>query len=280
MTLGQLHQHYRPRFQLPGFAEAFSELLSIHFQLPAQAVWTRPSLDLSPISCRDMMADLDRFLLDTPLAHLTGRVHFFGLEFVLTPQVLIPRPDSECLLRQALACCPKPVHALDIGCGSGILAVCLALERPQVRVAAVDSSYSALRLARLNACRHRVSERIDFHHADLFPPADYGPAAGFDLILSNPPYISSAEMAELDPSVRDHEPISALHGGEDGLDFYRRIIPSAVSRLRQGGVLLFELGYRQADAVTELLQQNGYTGIRRHQDFAGIDRVIEGTRAQ
>jgi len=276
VTLGELHQRVRSEFRLPGFSQAFFQLLDYYFQLPSQTVWTRPGFELSPPSCQKMITDLEAFLLGKPLAHITGRAWFFGLEFIITPQVLIPRPDSECLLSQALALSPAHGHILDIGCGSGVLAISLALHRPDLMVEGTDSSFAALRLARLNACRHGVSAGIVWHHTDLIPQPDLCPKGGFDLILSNPPYISTEEMEKLDPSVRDHEPRSALDGGLDGLDFYRRIISLASSVLRPGGLLLFEVGYRQADAVSALLEKNAYQDIRRHQDFSGIDRVVLG----
>lgn len=274
MTLGELHRRFRSRFDEIGYAEAFHELLDIHFHLPPQAVWTRGESELPASACRNFCRDMKRFEDGTPLAHISGRAFFHALEFAVTPQVLIPRQDSECLLEQSLKRCAGETSLLDIGCGSGILSICLALERPQARIHALDSSFSALILARQNACRHGVQKRICFHHADLFPAGSLCPEEGFDIILSNPPYISRPEWPKLDPSVREHEPVAALYGGLDGLDCYRRIIGGAPAFLKPGGYLLFEMGYRQADALSRLLQVGGFSNLERYRDTGGHERVL------
>lgn len=274
MTLGELHLLFRDRLIQPGYAEAFSELLDYHLHLPAHAVWTRPTSTLPELPCQALIADMKRFDQGMPLAHLTGRAHFYGLEFVVTPQVLIPRPDSECLLTSVLSRLPETGSALDIGCGSGCLSVCLAVNKSRALLTATDSSFSALRLARLNACRHGVARHIRWHHCDLFPAHSHCPSQGFDIIFSNPPYISAEEWPDLDPSVRDHEPAAALLGGVDGLAYFRRIIAESGHYLRPGGHLLFEVGYKQAESVAGLMSASAFRNIERRKDLAGIERVV------
>lgn len=279
MTLQDLWHHYRPHYAQIGFQEAFSQLLEHHFKLPRLSIWSKPNLKLPQQQVNAFQAHMARYLDGIPLAHLLGYAPFFGLTFVVTPAVLIPRPDTERLVEAALALTPLPRHGLDIGCGSGILAITLARHLPQARFDALDSSYSALQITRVNACRLGVSPQITLHHHDLFPSADRLPASGYDLILSNPPYIDGQEMNQLDPSVRDHEPASALYGGQDGLDYYRRIISQAHLYLSPQGSLLFETGWRQAGVVAEMMRQNGYHDIQILTDFGGVERVVGGRRS-
>lgn len=278
MTLGELHLRYREKMQEPGFPEAFNELLAHHFSIPAHFVWTRPDQKLPAAACRAFFEHMERYEQEEPLAYLTGSCRFNGLEFAVSPAALIPRPDTECLLQQAVSRCPEGGTVLDIGCGSGILGICLALQKPGIRVAASDKSFAAVALAGRNACRHGVDERMEFHVADLFPERLFQPVPCYDLILSNPPYIAESEWETLDAGVRDYEPRDALLGGVDGLDFYRRIIPAARERLCPGGWLLFEVGYTQAGAVREIFEKCGYSDIEGHRDFGGHERVVEGRR--
>ena len=186
-----------------------------------------------------------------PVAYLVGYRDFYSLPFDVTPAVLIPRPETETLVAEALRLL-KPLaapHVLDVGTGSGCIAVAVATQHKTARVTATDVSAAALAVAAGNAARHRVGERVAFHEGDLF-----GPVAGrtFDLILSNPPYIAHAEFPALDPGVRAFEPRSALDGGPDGLAFYRRIAADAPASLNPGGTVLVEVGVTQAEAVRDL----------------------------
>lgn len=193
-----------------------------------------------------------------PVAYLLGETEFCGLPFHVTPSVLVPRPETEFLVERALARPEK--RFLDIGTGSGAIAVALAVKgRSGI---ATDTSPPALAIARKNAKRNGVESRIEFMEADLFPDGD------FDLIVTNPPYIPSAEIDELSPEVR-HEPRSALDGGPDGLDLIRRILDCSKAPL------LMEVGAGQSGAVTELALQSGFRDVQWVQDLAGIDRVLE-----
>lgn len=207
-----------------------------------------------------------------PLPHLTGEVEFYGLDLAVTPEVLIPRPDSEVLVDLALARSPKTV--VDVGTGSGCIAIALAAHLPEAVVYAIDISPQALAVARDNAERHGLDGRIQFIVGDLLDRRP-GPV---DLIVSNPPYVSADEWASLPPSIRDHEPRLALDGGPDGLDVIRRLLSQSQGLLQPGGTLLIEIGASQGEAAREAAEtffpENGIS-VRVHPDLAGRDRVLE-----
>lgn len=213
-----------------------------------------------------------------PVAYLVGQREFYMLPFEVSPAVLIPRPDTELLVLTALDWLKtKPAaDVLDLGTGSGCIAVSIAHQAKTCRVTATDISPDALNIAERNARKHAVLERITFHTGDLFSalPND----AQFDLIVSNPPYIPPGEIATLAPDVRDHEPRIALDGGPDGLAFYRRIANGAGDYLRPGGQILVEIGWTQAEAVQELFQAAGFTVGPPLADRAGRSRVISARR--
>ena len=217
-----------------------------------------------------------RRALGEPVAYLVGYKEFYSLSFRVSPAVLIPRPDTETLVDQALSelkskASPTP-KLLDLGTGSGCLAIVLAKLLPTLGVTAVDLFQPALDLARLNAQTHKVGDRIQFLLGDLFCPLK--PAECFDLIVSNPPYIPTADIATLESSVRDFEPKSALDGGADGLDFYRRILQDASSRLNLGGSLMMEVGFDQAQSVLHLARDRGFEQVATLPDRNRIPRVI------
>jgi release factor glutamine methyltransferase len=209
-----------------------------------------------------------------PLQHILGTQEFCGLEFEVTPDVLIPRHDTESLVNEALARMPGAQSILDIGTGSGCIAVALAHSLPGASVTAIDISEAALVVARRNAELHGVA--IEFLHGSLLEPVV---GRQFDLIVSNPPYISSSDIETLQPEVRDYDPRDALDGGLDGLDIYRRLIPEAVAGLVCGGWLLVEMGAGQADDVSRLFSSfEGYDQPITACDPAGIVRVVGGQR--
>jgi release factor glutamine methyltransferase len=213
-----------------------------------------------------------------PLAYITGQKEFWSLDFTVTPDVLIPRPETELLVEAALertrSMLRSPVKLLDIGTGSGAIAVCLAKELREAQISAVDISSAALQVARENAERHRVADRIRFVEGDVFAPLAEK-RENFDLILANPPYIRSGDLAELTPEVREWEPITALDGGADGLDFYRRIVSECGGYLAGEGRLLFEIGESMAQAVGQMIARaGGFEAALVLRDYAGKDRVI------
>jgi release factor glutamine methyltransferase len=218
-----------------------------------------------------------------PLAYITGHKEFWSLDFIVTSAVLIPRPETELLVEVALQRLRQLtgkslVKVLDLGTGSGAIAVCLAKEEPGAEIVAVDISPVALEVARVNAKRHGVTGRIQFLAGDLFAPLKLL-RERFDLIVSNPPYIRSGELPLLAPEIRDWEPMSALDGGVDGLDTYRRIIREGQKYLASGGFVALEIGADMASAVTELFAScGGYGSASVHRDVAGKDRVVAATK--
>ena len=217
-----------------------------------------------------------------PLAYITGRKEFWGLELEVSPAVLIPRPETELIVEAALERFPDhhaPLEAADICTGSGCLAVALARERPGARFVATDVSADALRTARRNANRHGVADRVQLLQADVFDGTGNGAAALFDLIVSNPPYVPEGDRATLQPEVRDHEPAIALIAGEDGLTIIRRLVEQSAGRLTPGGLLIFEFGLGQADAVRALISQvPGLTMLEVKGDLQGIPRTAVAGR--
>lgn len=210
-----------------------------------------------------------------PLQYIIGTEEFMGMSFRVTPAVLIPRFDTETLVRAAAAHLTGPVRVADIGTGSGAIAVGLARLLPEARVIAVDISPEALAVARENAVTNQAAGRVEFRLGDLLEPL-----AGetFDAILSNPPYIPEGEWQVLMPEVREYEPKGALTPGSDDLLFYRRLAAGSPRLLKSGGILAVEVGYNQAAAVAELFAAEGFQ-VTTYADTAGIDRVVVGKRA-
>jgi release factor glutamine methyltransferase len=215
-----------------------------------------------------------------PIAYITGRKEFWSLDFEITDDVLIPRPETERLVEVALEIAQSvkrnsPIRILDIGTGSGIIPVCLAREIANGQFWATDISPAALKVARANGQKHGVQERIQFFEGDLWQAVVDKPRF-FDVIVSNPPYVRSGDIAHLEPDVRDWEPKTALDGGADGLDYYRRLIAEAHSYLARGGTMVVEIGADMTGAVARLCAEVGrYEQAKVHKDYAGWDRVLE-----
>lgn len=205
-----------------------------------------------------------------PLQHLTGMQEFMGYFFLVNGDVLIPRQDTELLVEKVLPLLPGR-KALDLCTGSGCIAVSLALMEKTASVDASDVSEGALSVARQNAKRNGAN--VHFVKSDLLEQI----SDSYDVIVSNPPYVASAVVDTLMPEVREFEPRIALDGGEDGLDFYRRIVRQAREHLRPGGMLWLEIGYDQGDSVPELLEREGYYEISLFRDYGGRNRVVCGT---
>lgn len=210
--------------------------------------------------------------LREPMAYIVGEREFWGRRFEVTPGVLIPRPETELIVEEALSLFRDraPGCIIDLGTGSGCLAVSLAGEFPDARVIATDISMAALGVARRNAAMNGVEARIDFRLADLLD----GVSECADLIVSNPPYVASGDAPGMVPEVREHEPHVALFAGNDGLHVYRRLFPSAKPRLRPGGHLILEVGYDQDGAVIAIASASGWTFSHHRQDLQGITRTL------
>jgi release factor glutamine methyltransferase len=211
-----------------------------------------------------------------PLQHILGSQEFMGLDFGVSPAALIPRHDTEVLVEEALKHCPRARTILDVGVGSGCVAVALARSIPTSRVFGVDSSPEALDVAAGNAARNGVS--LQLFDGSMFEPVT---EMRFDLIVSNPPYIATADIEALQPEVRDFEPRQALDGGIDGLDFYRAMVPAAPAYLNDGGWLMFEVGVGQSRQVMRMFETaDCYDSIFFAKDPGGIERVVGARLAQ
>ncbi len=219
-----------------------------------------------------------------PIAYLIGRKEFYSLEFEVTPDVLIPRPETELIVEHALSWCqsnPSESYLLlDVGTGCGCIPITIAKRNPSVSAIATDISEGALVVAGRNAERHGVEQRVTLHQADMLNlPGSViqGAAGGFDIITSNPPYVAERERESLPRNVLDYEPNLALFSGEDGLDAYRRLARDIGKLLRPAGALLLEIGEGQADAVTGMFEAAGLVCVGRFNDLAGTPRTLQLT---
>lgn len=221
---------------------------------------------------------LKRRLWGEPLAYVVGAWEFYGMPFIVNKDVLIPRMDTEVLVSAALEMADKDaskLRILDLCCGSGCIACAVAKNLPRATVVAGDISDKALDVCRENITVSRLSTRVIPVHVDAAKWADTRVGV-FDVIISNPPYIATEEIGTLDVSVKDYEPVSALDGGQDGLDFYRSIIKYWTVALRPSGLIMFEVGENQADAVKQLLLDAGYVSVDSRLDTLGVERVVIG----
>lgn len=252
-----------------------AELLLAHVLSVNRAAlfaWPERRLTLKELTgYRDLVA---RRAAREPLAYILGYREFFGLDFEVGPDVLIPRPETELLVEQALRLArvrPSPVWIADVGAGSGAIAVALAVHLPEATIFALDRSPAALAVTARNAGRHGVSERVHPRLGDLLEPL----SETLDLIVANLPYVTTAEWENLPPEIRDHEPRSALDGGPDGLTFIRRLLETAAPHLRPGGAILMEIGAGQGQTVLDLAVRHfPQARVQLVQDYAALDRVV------
>lgn len=240
-------------------------------------LYTRFDQPLAKNELAGFKAFIKRRLNREPVAYITGSREFFGLEMAVSRDVLIPRPETEFLVEAALSRLPlspsTPLRALEVGAGSGAVVTALAVNRPGHVYAASDISLPALQLAFKNAKRHGVGESIAFFAADGFSCLNPG-APPFDLILSNPPYIATSRLAELEPEVRAFEPEAALDGGPDGLRMIRRLVLQAPNHLKAGAPLMLEIGFDQKASLTRLVAEtHRYQGLEWIKDYGGHYRV-------
>ena len=226
--------------------------------------------------CQQMEAAVQRLMNDEPLPYVLGKWEFYGLDLIVTPDVLIPRDDTcavaSLAIQQSLFLDSKP-RILDLCTGSGCIGLAVASRVKDAKVTLADISPKALSVAKENVALNKLSGRVRCVAADALRPAF--PFLGkFDMIVSNPPYITGAEMKELPRSVADFEPHLALFGGDDGLDFYRSIADRYRAALKPGGYLCFEFGDGQGDSVCEILEANGYTILERSRDYNDRERAV------
>jgi release factor glutamine methyltransferase len=297
--------------QIPSHPLA-TELLLMH-ALGRDRTWiySHPEEFVDPAAAAKFLALIARRAAGEPVQYLTGKQEFWGLEFEVTPAVLIPRPETEHVIEVALArlgerglkihmdtgAPREKLHVADVGTGSGCLAVALAWELPHAEVSATDISAAALEVAGRNAARHGVADHVHFLRCDLLTgfgkkdpssvgarhavPASTQDRPPFDLIVSNPPYIARNEAAQLRREVRDHEPRAALFGGPTGIEMYQRLIDQSRDLLRDRGILVLELGHDSAEHVREIFNaQPAWTKVAITMDLAGIPRVLAAERAR
>lgn len=219
--------------------------------------------------------------LHEPVAYLVGRTEFYSIEFEVTPDCLIPRPETELLVQRAIEILRQRgglQFVCDLCTGCGIIAVAIARNVPDAKVIATDISAAALAMATKNIEKHKLQERIELRQGDLFEPL-IPPLDQFDVIACNPPYVSAAEYETLDKNVKDYEPRIALYAGEGGLDAYRRITEKVSQFLKPDGILLLEIGYLQGPSVRELLEQTGgFASIQIEKDLQKHDRIVIARR--
>jgi release factor glutamine methyltransferase len=236
--------------------------------IQARARLTAPMVDR-------VMAAVARRAAREPVSRILGRREFWSLDFRLDPSTLDPRPDTETVVEAALASCPgrdAPIRILDLGTGTGCILLALLTERPQATGVGIDVQADAVATARANAERLRLSTRAEFRQGD------WGSGIGerFDLVVSNPPYIPDGEISALAPEVREHDPIRALAGGQDGLDAYRALARQVPGLLRPGGAVALELGQGQAEAVGRMMRAAGLEDVATKADLNGIERCLVG----
>ena len=274
---------------VPSFTLA-AELLLLHV-LGRDRTWlyAHPEEQLSSADAERFFALIARRANGEPTQHLTGKQEFWGLEFEVTADVLIPRPETEHLIEVALdrlalrelragrkqTLSGEGLQIADIGTGSGCIAIALAKDLPGARIYATDISTAALVIAKRNATRHSVADQINFIECNLLDLT----APQFDLIVGNPPYVGRQEAETLMREVRDHEPEIALYGGEEGYELYADLISQSGAHLKPGGLLVLELGHNSLPAVQPLLDAPTWTNVAVTNDLAGIPRVIAAERS-
>jgi release factor glutamine methyltransferase len=277
--------------QVPSYTLA-AELLLLHV-LGRDRAWmyAHPEEEMAAADAERYWGLIGRRAKGEPTQHLTGKQEFWGLEFEVTADVLIPRPETEHVIEVALdrlglrelragrrqKSDGAGLEIADIGTGSGCIAIALAKELPAAALVATDISSAAIQVARRNATRHGVSSRMQFLECNLLEALADSPLL-FDLIASNPPYIGRREAATLVREVREHEPEMALYGGEEGYELYAGLIAQAATHLKPGGVMVLELGHSSLPAVRPLLDHSTWTSVGVTNDLAGIERVLAAER--
>jgi release factor glutamine methyltransferase len=246
---------------------------------------TRSSEQVDEARYEAYIASVGRRAAGEPLQYITGHQEFYGLDFIVTPDVLIPRPETEFLVERVIdferaRYDEGPPIIVDAGTGSGCIAVTLAYNIPAARVIAIDISSAALDVARANAERHGVQDRIEFVEGDLLEPlgrlasGSPGLEGAIDLLASNPPYVEEGKPETLQREVRDWEPALALYGGADGLSFYRRLLAEGAVYLKSGGHLVCEIGYTQLHAIREMIDVTKWELVDVTDDLQGIPRTL------
>ena len=241
------------------------------FQLSQKAILMNPQKHLSEDEIFSLRSAVTKMAQGMPMAYALKQAYFYGEAFYVDERVLIPRYDTERSVDSILRLAPRAMRILEIGTGSGCVALTLGRLYPEASIDAVDISEDALSVAEINRKKHGASN-VHLIHSDLFSLIE----GSYDVIYSNPPYITADEMKALEASVALYEPHLALEGGEDGLDFYRKIVEDAPKFLNSGGYLVFEIGAKQRIDIEKLLKDHNFSAIGSEKDFSGLDRVVFG----
>lgn len=227
---------------------------------------------LKPEELADYKSLLQRRIFHEPVAYITGKKEFWSREFFVTPDVLIPRPDTEVLIEVARENMSEKKHGFEIGLGSGILAITLLLEFPELKMTAIEVSEKAIAVAKKNADFHHVSDRLEIIHGDFFK--EQISKNSYDFIISNPPYVSESEMLTLSPTILKYEPQNALIAGPQGLDFYPAIAEFSRNHLKENGFVAVEMGETQAESVKNIFLKSGFLTLQIKKDYGQKDRVL------
>lgn len=282
MTISNLYKSISDKLEKAGVdSPAFDAiwLMNSVLGIERQDLTLKADVEINDADSERILSLTQRRITGEPLQYIIGHWEFYGRKFYVGEGVLIPRDDTEVVLRSTLPYLniiknKQPLRILDLCSGSGILAITLKKEYPNAEVTAVEISDKALIYLRKNAEENQADIRII--HDDIFACVDSFSEGEFDLIISNPPYVRDKEMEELQKEVR-FEPALALEGGKDGCDFYRRIVPLYTPKLRKGGMLAFEYDSTQAEVIAELMNTHNYTNIKVFDDIGGVHRAINGT---
>ncbi|MEN3333183.1 MAG: release factor glutamine methyltransferase [Blastocatellia bacterium] len=287
LTIAEAISEGARRLERTGASEArrtAGVLLAHRLDVDRTHLLMHPEQAISEEDYKTFLQMIERRAAGDPLQYITGHQEFYKLDFLVTPAVLIPRPETEFLVERVLALIGEAQQTapliVDVGTGSGCIAVTLAVEIPGARLIATDLSGAALAVAGQNAARHGVSTRVEFYEGDLLAPlAALGIENEVDVLACNPPYIAANQPELVQREVRDHEPHTALFGGDDGLSFYRRLLTEGLGYVRPGGYLVCEIGYTQLDAIKELVAAFGWQLVDVTHDLQSIPRTLTIRRA-
>ncbi|MBX3244489.1 MAG: peptide chain release factor N(5)-glutamine methyltransferase [Acidobacteria bacterium] len=281
MNIQEAIQNAAAKLAASGVAEPLREassLLGYVLGRDRTFLIAHPEYVLSEKEADELQSVIVRRAAREPYQYIVGKQEFYGLEMLVTPDVLIPRPETELLVDQGLEHLrsSESKRFCEIGVGSGCVTVAILVNEPDAQAVALDVSEKALAIAQANAERHGVADRVEFRSSDIFSSFN---SAALDLIVSNPPYIADAEMSDLQPEVRDHEPHLALSDNGDGLGIIRQIIQDSPQFLRLGGALMLEIGHGQEPDVSLMFDPENWAPPNVYQDLAGIPRVVTARRS-
>lgn len=255
-------------------------LLAMILQISRVQIMIHQELELTEEQWKEFQDLIEKRATGYPISYMTGTKEFYGREFSVQEEILIPRPETEHLIETVVKWgqTHKTQTVIDIGAGSGAIGITLGLEMPDVNVYATDISKAAVYMATENAKKHHLTRYLVLLGNLADPLKELDLMGKVDVWVSNPPYIPSEDIEELMPDVKDFEPLLALDGGEDGLDFYRALVREALMFLRPGGLLAFEIGADQGEAVAQLMRKAGFRQVMVVPDLAGLDRVVLGEK--